>query len=762
MDSATVYQLANDAIKQCHSVLALSRSPLAATPLIAPALVLDELSPTADERGRALRVVLNWAVAQLAPSAIAYPAGVFRPWDDPTWRDPHWWRYNILRHRYLEPLPPDDFVEGGRYMETLLALTGISSIDTLYDERNRAVRSVAEILQQQMATRAADAELQRMALVEVLGPLAGEPVARTLLSMAAIFDDIFPRVLLLQMADDEGVTEATSALERLIERRYLLSGDKGANLWLAAPLRTWFAPQEPRQRAAARHRFAARYFRNDNDPLPAVRHLQAAGQWGEAAELLLCNWALAEEWKSSTLRDLLKAFPAGRLPPERWRAVQLQLADLESAAGASDAAIAACRAALKASGAPAAQAQCYRRLGKLYEKRNPIHARSYYRHAEERFPADDPELVILLKDRGWLHILRGAWLEAAHDLERALALAPSTHSLLRADVLDALASLSRNQGQLATAIDYAQQALGLREELGDLPQVAKSLGNLGLLYARTEGFAHALAAHREAMDIYARIGNRELVATAWLNIGMTQHLAGDRLDAVNAYRNCLQICREVHVPLAEVKALYNLVEAELELGEHDGACSCWLRGNELAHLHAFDDQVRYFETLAREHPALTRLLPTSRPVTPYTPFDADPESVHALEIARRNGQVTPRALMEEASVSKATATRRLGDLVLRGLLVKHGDGRSTVYRLPSDQRSQGTGALAAQIARLQTELTVHYRLVELQIVDESHWRGGIQLAARFAQVPELKRFFELEAQLAAALGQPVDLVPVDL
>jgi hypothetical protein len=100
--------------------------------------------------------------------------------------------------------------------------------------------------------------------------------------------------------------------------------------------------------------------------------------------------------------------------------------------------------------------------------------------------------------------------------------------------------------------------------------------------------------------------------------------------------------------------------------------------------------------------------------------------------------------------------------VLRGLLAKHGHGRGTVYRLPADRRCQDTEALTAQIARLQSELTVHYRLVELRIADESHWRGGIRLAARFAQVPELKRFFELEAQLAAALGQPVDLVPVDL
>ena len=89
----------NEAFKQYQSVLALSRSPLAASDLVAPALVLDEVTPMAEERGRGLRIVLQWAVAQLAPAAPHYPLGEARPLDDPTWRDPRWWRYNILRHR---------------------------------------------------------------------------------------------------------------------------------------------------------------------------------------------------------------------------------------------------------------------------------------------------------------------------------------------------------------------------------------------------------------------------------------------------------------------------------------------------------------------------------------------------------------------------------------------------------------------------------------------------------------------------------------
>src|SRR5262245_33488818 len=174
-------QLVNDALRNYQSTLALSRSDLASSPLVTPTLVKDESSPTAEERGYGLRLVLQWAVNLLAPTAPTYPMGEYRPLDDPTWHDPRWWGYNILRHRYPEPLHPDDFVEGGRFTESLLALTGISSSDAFFDERQRAIRAVAERLRYQLIDGQASGDLQRLALREAVQPLAQQPEAMRLL-----------------------------------------------------------------------------------------------------------------------------------------------------------------------------------------------------------------------------------------------------------------------------------------------------------------------------------------------------------------------------------------------------------------------------------------------------------------------------------------------------------------------------------------------------------------------------------------------------
>jgi tetratricopeptide (TPR) repeat protein len=524
--------LVNEAFKQYQSVLALSRSPLAASDLVTPALVLDDVTPTAEERGRGLRIVLQWAVAQLAPAAPPHPLGASRPLDDPTWRDPRWWRYNILRHRYLEPLHPDDFVEGGRFTETLLALTGIPSPDVFFGERNRGVRMVAELLARQEAGRmSADDELRRLAVAAACQPLAAQPAAHKLLTIAALFDDVFPRDLLLALAASEGISAAPTALAWLVEQRYLLAGDAGAQLWLGPALRAHFRAEQPAADLRRRHVRVAEDLARRGELLAAAHHYQAAEHWAAAADLILQIAAQpGGEWTPAQLRPLLAAFPASQPDAARRRRLHPLRADTHAALGEIDAAIAAARAGL--ADAPTVSVHGWSCSGGWASStrsatrctRSPTTARP-----RRLLAPDDPALPVLLKDRGWLHILQRDWGQAEADLTRmgwrwCAAVSPrcAPTCWMR---WPACAATER---EFAAAIACAQEALALREASGDLLAVAKSLGNLGLLYTGAGAYAEAVAAHREAMATYRRLGHQEMVATAWLNIGMAQHLAGDR------------------------------------------------------------------------------------------------------------------------------------------------------------------------------------------------------------------------------------------
>ncbi|MCB0188696.1 MAG: tetratricopeptide repeat protein, partial [Caldilineaceae bacterium] len=574
-------QLVNGVLKNYHSVLTLARSPLANSSLVQPLLVLDDVSPTADERGQALRLLLQWAVTRLAPGPIACPLGVARPYDDPTWRDPHWWRYTILRHRYLEPLHPDEFVDGGRFTETLLALTGITSADAFFDERNRAIREVAQRLQEQLRDGQANDELQSLALEEVLRPLQRSNEQEDLLGIAATFDDVFPRRLLLRMAHTERIDAAERLLDDLTAARYLLMGDGGINLWLSPVLQRHVYSRQPTARVRLRHLAAAEYYQTQEEPLRAAEHLQRAADWPAAAMTLLrATDELINDLQTDELLAALSRFKAEQLTPTTWCDVQLVCCDLYRRHGQQDAALTACRQALRVTTEPTQQGKLYWRMGKLYEKRNQLQALGYYERAMSSFAPTDPTVVEVRKDRGWLYLLRHEWAAAHADLHEALALLteqqgtqsdpqndPPANIELHANVLDALAHLHIEQAQFPQAIDYARRALHLREEAGDLLQLAKSFNNLGNFYSQMGELTEAVSAHDEAIQLYQKLNNLELEAEAWLNRGVVYHTAGRQREAMENYHRGLTLSQRLGLLWAEVTAHANLTEAHAELGE---------------------------------------------------------------------------------------------------------------------------------------------------------------------------------------------------
>jgi tetratricopeptide (TPR) repeat protein len=781
LSDSSFAQLVNDALRNCQSTLALSRSPLANSALVTPTLVKDEASPTAEERGHGLRLVLQWAVNLLAPAPPAHPLGVYRPFDDPTWRDPRWWRYNILRHRYLDPLHPDDFVGGGRYTESLLALTGISSADAFFDERNRAIRIVADRLRQQLIDGQATGELQRLALQETVLALEKQPEPAHLLGIAATFDDIFPRALLMEMAAQEPLRQPQRALDALIAQRLLLTGDEGASLWLAPVLRTYLYELQPRAERQRRHRIVAAHYEAQGAALPAARQWRRAEQDGRAVRLILpAVPELIHDLQLKGLVELLQGVKAKRLDGDQWCEVQFLLSDLYQRSGQFEEALAACRQALAACADATKQACAYRRMGKLYESRNQLHALRYYQQAIERFQPVEPATASLfaevLKDRGWIHILRNEWGAAERDLLQALQVAPPAAKVLQADLYDALANLYRKTGDHGQALAYAERGLAVREEVGDRLQVAKSLGNLGFLYRAMGEYCHAIAAHQEAMTTYQQLGNQELVAVAWLNIGAVHFLEQCLETAVDAYRQSLAIAQAIALPLIELKAHYNLAEAFSALHQHEHAAAHWQAGYQLCRRHDFDDHEADFAELRQAIKAPvgvavgeSSVTTVDQPqLTTLATLDEDEEFIVAL--AQREPLLTPKRLMHATKISRATATRRLTRLVEKGWLAPYGKGRSAHYRLATAPANPDRQAVAlppepaattieTMIATVQPQLRQRYAVQSLELAPLAAAPRYVRLTVCFDQPPDLESYLNLKRHLSTMLQVEVDLLP---
>ena len=202
------------------------------------------------------------------------------------------------------------------------------------------------------------------------------------------------------------------------------------------------------------------------------------------------------------LSTILERFAPEQLPLPTWIQLQIMLSNLLLKNGRQEYALRVCRRTLKRATEPADQARIYRRMGKLYEQHNQLHALGYYQQALDGLSQDDPELLDLLKDRAWLYILRHEWHQAEEDLDLALKNAASSAKEQQADIFDALATLYRHQEQFDSAIQFARKALTLREETGNLGRIASSFGNLGpTLYRHGRVFPRHFGPSRCHRDI---------------------------------------------------------------------------------------------------------------------------------------------------------------------------------------------------------------------------------------------------------------------
>lgn len=673
-------RLVSEAFRGYTSLLTLARSPLAHTSLVAPALILDRYEPSSDERGRALRVVLRWAVERLAPTLPAYPMNSWRPYTDVTWQDPLWWGYNLLRHRYLDPLPPDEREAG--FTEALIALTGISDVSSYYKERTRAVAEVARLLHEELLHQQSSDEIHHLALVELCRALQEHSDAAHIAGVAATFRGSFLRTWLLELVETEGRTISQTTLNYLLGQRLLQTGDGGLELWMSPPLQAYLHAQQPQAQLIRRHRRAVRFYQEQGTPLQVAWHLRMAGNPVESARLLL-QYApeLVGELRVAELRQELAALEAHLLSKPLWFEVQLCLWDLARRLGDRDGALAACRQALRIAEGPSQQAQVYRRFGKLYEDYGQRQALNYYRRAIERFPEDDPELVDTLKDRAWIYIHRKEWDQAEADLARALEALGKQSWRIRADIHNALASLYRQQGAYERALDHVQSARALREENGAWQSVAESWSNEALVYTRMGDLEAALAAYREALKTFQQLGNREAIAIIYLNLGTALQLAGRLEEAVEQYEESLTMLEQIGVPLSQSQACYNLAEAHAALDNGTLARHYWQQGYQLAQEAGLEGELEWYEQIAGELPALRELTKCEEP--PSAPLELEeelsPEELDALDIARREGRVTPRRLIKATGISKATATRKLAHLMELELLRRKGKGRGTHY-----------------------------------------------------------------------------------
>jgi predicted ATPase len=209
---------------------------------------------------------------------------------------------------------------------------------------------------------------------------------------------------------------------------------------------------------------------------------------------------------------------------------------------------------------------------------------------------------------------------ATQYFEEALGIARDLGELRGiAEALMGIAHEAERVGRAREARPLIEESAAIFRELGDEPSLARSLGGIAWL---EEDYRRGRELWTETATLRRRLGNRENVGWAVLQVGFCAQCEGDYAAAAEAYEEVLSIAQELGYKRMIARALTQLGATALLRGDLGEARRCYLETlptwREIGHRSGLIDSLRGLGAVAaleREEEEATTLLGESLAVS---------------------------------------------------------------------------------------------------------------------------------------------------
>jgi class 3 adenylate cyclase/tetratricopeptide (TPR) repeat protein len=168
--------------------------------------------------------------------------------------------------------------------------------------------------------------------------------------------------------------------------------------------------------------------------------------------------------------------------------------------------------------------------------------------------------------------------------------------------LNLLASIAGRQGDNVAALQIEGEGLKIWRKLGNQPNEAKVLGNLGTGWLQLGALTQARRHVQESLKLGRTIGDLVAQCSPLLNLSTLALWLGDDAQALAHARAALDIAVVVQAPNFEAAALVRLGEAELALGRLVAAADAFERAESVA--RAIGSALQHDATAGRARVAL--------------------------------------------------------------------------------------------------------------------------------------------------------------
>jgi tetratricopeptide (TPR) repeat protein len=182
-------------------------------------------------------------------------------------------------------------------------------------------------------------------------------------------------------------------------------------------------------------------------------------------------------------------------------------------------------------------------LGRAYKSSGQLNdAFDAFKQAE-RYSSGKEDLMYIYNQLGTVTGAKGDSVAELSYYERSLGLARELgEKSMESTLLNNLAVVFSNQGQLDKSLDYYQQALSMAS---DEKAKASTYGNIALVYGKKSNYTVAVENIRKAIDIDLRHGDYHGAAIQTLNLGSTYRQKGDFVEAEKTLLDGLERIRKV-------------------------------------------------------------------------------------------------------------------------------------------------------------------------------------------------------------------------
>ncbi len=226
---------------------------------------------------------------------------------------------------------------------------------------------------------------------------------------------------------------------------------------------------------------------------------------------------------------------------------------------------------------------------------------------------------------GFAHYFRGEYEAAQQRLQAALALEPPDPSV-RGEILSVLSYASYLVADYQRSLDYRQQSLAIRSNLGQVDREALDRTDMGILYTRINRLKDAEKYLSDALALARKIGSQVAESYVLNNLGNLYYLRGDLPAALNSSSQSLALQRATGSRRGEASALANSGMTHVALGDYAAAESL------LRQSLAIQEDIGYQSGLAEGLAHLARALAGLGRLD-----EALATAKRSLEVARRIG-----------------------------------------------------------------------------------------------------------------------------